>query len=521
MLLIAESGLAEPGCVGRGPIHWAFREYCLGGIMTFFDTIIDSVSERYGLGRGTVSRLLSELLGLISNKEYGGFTGFLTAFQNNGLGDAVDSWVGEGTNTAVTEGEVEKALGNDILTSLASGVGIGRETILPALTGMIPLVVDRLTPDGGLPSEESLMATIAGFSAEPEPARRPVVVEEPEPIAPADGSDRLISWLLPLILLAILVALGIWFCGKSTPTSNVNTAVNDNANFTPANANANTTAPAVESSFKLEARDGKYIATGVVPDQKTFDDIKAALDAQFGAGNVDLSGLKIDAAAKPFPTGWWDNFTKLLPNLKDWKTGVLAFEGNVITEANGLPSAAVDQIKTLFTGWKLPDVFGNVAETVRELAEVSLPDGTKLRAYPGGIEDQLVKFIQSDEYKSGTNDSLKDRWFNFDDLNFEFGTTNLTPESKRQLDNIVAILKAFPDVKIKVGGYTDKKGDDAANLKLSDSRAKAVQAALQKAGVGDQVPEAEGYGEQFATVDENASDKEREIDRKTAVRLLK
>ena len=37
---------------------------------------------------------------------------------------------------------------------------------------------------------------------------------------------------------------------------------------------------------------------------------------------------------------------------------------------------------------------------------------------------------------------------NFDDLNFEFGTTTLTPESQRQLNNIVVILKAFPDAKL-------------------------------------------------------------------------
>ena len=159
--------------------------------------------------------------------------------------------------------------------------------------------------------------------------------------------------------------------------------------------------------------------------------------------------------------------------------------------------------------------------TTRTLTEVVLPNGVKLQAYPGGIEDQLVKFIQSDEYKNANNDKLKDTWFNFDDLNFEFGTTTLTPESKRQLDNITAILKAFPGVKIKVGGYTDKKGDDAANKKLSDDRAKAVQAALKAAGVGAQVPEAEGYGEQFATVDENASDEARLVDRKTSVRLIK
>ncbi|MEK7723788.1 MAG: protein kinase [Acidobacteriota bacterium] len=160
-------------------------------------------------------------------------------------------------------------------------------------------------------------------------------------------------------------------------------------------------------------------------------------------------------------------------------------------------------------------------DTDRKLTEITLPNGIKLQAYPGGIEDQLIKFIVSDEYKNGTADTLKTKWFNFDDLNFKFGTSELVPESKRQLDNITAILKAFPDVKIKIGGYTDKKGDDAANKKLSDTRAKAVKAALDKAGVGAQVPEAEGYGEEQATVAETASDDERKTDRKMAVRLIK
>jgi len=161
------------------------------------------------------------------------------------------------------------------------------------------------------------------------------------------------------------------------------------------------------------------------------------------------------------------------------------------------------------------------AAPAKTLTEVTLPNGVKLQAYPGGIEDQLIQFIQSDAYKTATDSTLKEKWFNFDDLNFEFGTTKLTDSSKRQLDNIAAILKAFPDAKIKVGGYTDKKGDDAANLKLSDGRAKAVQAALKAAGVGAQVPEAEGYGETLAQVDENAADEARAADRRTSVRLLK
>jgi uncharacterized protein YidB (DUF937 family)/outer membrane protein OmpA-like peptidoglycan-associated protein len=341
-----------------------------------------------------------------------------------------------------------------------------------------------------------------------------------------EGDDGILKWLLPLLLLGVLIALAYWFFGTSTPVGNVPSATprpTANVNRAAVNTNANrAAAKTADSSFRIDAIDGKYTVSGVVPDQATFDRIKAALVAQYGEANVDFAGLKVDAAVKPLAANWWDNFSKMLPSLKDWNTGSLAFAGNAVTTASGLPQAAVDQLKSLFSGWTLPaSITTAPAEVSRTLTEVTLPNGTKLQAFPGGIEDQLIGFIQSDGYKNATNDALKDRWFDFDDLNFKFGTTELVPESKRQLDNIVAILKAFPDVKIKIGGYTDKKGDDAANKRLSDGRAKAVKSALDKAGVGAQVPEAEGYGEERATVDENASDEERKIDRKTSVRLIK
>ena len=100
-------------------------------------------------------------------------------------------------------------------------------------------------------------------------------------------------------------------------------------------------------------------------------------------------------------------------------------------------------------------------------------------------------------------------------------STELEAGSQVQLDNLVAILKAYPDAKIKVGGYTDKVGDEAANVKLSTARANYIKTALEKAGVGAQVIGAEGYGSQFATVAATASDAERAVDRKMAVRFAK
>ncbi len=154
--------------------------------------------------------------------------------------------------------------------------------------------------------------------------------------------------------------------------------------------------------------------------------------------------------------------------------------------------------------------------TARELFKVKLPDGVILDAYKGGIEDQLVTFLGTD-YKKLGEDSLKKIWFNFDDLNFETGNAVITAESQKQVNNIAAILKAFPASKLKIGGYTDKTGDEATNKKLSDARAKSVQAALTKAGVEKQIIGAEGYGSEQAIYAADAPDSDRIKDRHVSV----
>ncbi|RKS97649.1 OmpA family protein [Chryseobacterium defluvii] len=150
-------------------------------------------------------------------------------------------------------------------------------------------------------------------------------------------------------------------------------------------------------------------------------------------------------------------------------------------------------------------------------------NGVALKGYKGGMEDRMITFLKSDSYKNAADDNaLKDTWYDFDHVNFKMGSsTELEAGSQGQLDNLVAILKAFPDAKIKIGGYTDKTGNEASNVKLSQARADFIKAALTKAGVGSQVLGAEGYGSKFATVDAKASDAERAVDRKMAVRFAK
>lgn len=131
-----------------------------------------------------------------------------------------------------------------------------------------------------------------------------------------------------------------------------------------------------------------------------------------------------------------------------------------------------------------------------------------------GIESQLIGFVED---QSRLID--KTTWFNFDHLLFETGKATLMPESDVQLKNIAEIMKAYPNVKIKIGGYTDSDGDDKANMKLSAERASNVMNALATMGVTKPRMEAEGYGEQHPVCPANDTPECKQQNRRIAVRV--
>jgi outer membrane protein OmpA-like peptidoglycan-associated protein len=147
-----------------------------------------------------------------------------------------------------------------------------------------------------------------------------------------------------------------------------------------------------------------------------------------------------------------------------------------------------------------------------ELFKRKLPDGTELSIPKLGVENKLINWIES----SAPVD--KSTWFDFDRLLFDTGSATLEPASQEQLSNVAAIMKAYPKVKIKIGGYTDNTGDAAANLKLSDERAKNVMAELVKLGVEPSRMEAEGYGDTHAVADNN-TEEGRQLNRRISLRV--
>ncbi|HRI60779.1 MAG TPA: OmpA family protein, partial [Saprospiraceae bacterium] len=90
----------------------------------------------------------------------------------------------------------------------------------------------------------------------------------------------------------------------------------------------------------------------------------------------------------------------------------------------------------------------------------------------------------------------KNKWFDFPEIMFDVNKATLRPESEVKLNAVLAILNEYPAVKLRIGGYTDTDGNDKANLKLSDERAKTCLAWLTAKGIAADRLEAEGYGEQ-------------------------
>jgi outer membrane protein OmpA-like peptidoglycan-associated protein len=89
-------------------------------------------------------------------------------------------------------------------------------------------------------------------------------------------------------------------------------------------------------------------------------------------------------------------------------------------------------------------------------------------------------------------------------VNFETASANLTDQSFVTLNRVAASLAAHPELQVEVAGYTDSRGSDLYNQRLSQSRAEAVRAYLIQRGVAPERLSARGYGE-TNPIDTNAT----------------
>ncbi len=158
-------------------------------------------------------------------------------------------------------------------------------------------------------------------------------------------------------------------------------------------------------------------------------------------------------------------------------SGVEATKTAVLAPIEAATTAAQSAATTATTA--VTNVFGKVND-----AALGALNSIKFSA--GSAGEQMMGFI-----KGGANGEGR---FRFNNLTFASGSANIDGASGTEVDNMAAILNAYPDVKVKLEGFTDSQGDPTANQTLSQNRAEAVKTRLVGLGIsGDRIT-TRGYG---------------------------
>lgn len=209
----------------------------------------------------------------------------------------------------------------------------------------------------------------------------------------------------------------------------------------------------------------------------------------------------------------------LLRNCGDRRETVGAAADTLRTEANETGDRLAAEADTVATDVRAAaDTVGerleNAADRLGAFFKRNLPTGFELNIPERGVENKLVQYIESDRVVD------KETWFDFDRLLFDTNEATLKPSSQEQLKNVAEILRAYPNVNIKIGGYTDNVGDPKANQNLSERRASSVVGELKRLGVAASRLESEGYGEQHP-VASNDTEAGRAQNRRISIRVTK
>lgn len=98
-----------------------------------------------GLGAGGLGGLLS-----------GGLSDLIKQFQGAGKAEVADSWISTGQNKSIEPTDLDQVLTQQQIDFLTTRTGLSKEELLAGLSQQLPAVIDKLTPDGRLPTADEI-----------------------------------------------------------------------------------------------------------------------------------------------------------------------------------------------------------------------------------------------------------------------------------------------------------------------------------------------------------------------------
>ena len=232
-------------------------------------------------------------------------------------------------------------------------------------------------------------------------------------------------------------------------------------------------APPSDPSLKTLISGDSVELNGVLADQAAVDAVVAQATTSFGAGNV-INNLRVgEHTAQLADTG--ELFSALKRSASDLS---MELDGQSMTVTGELPSSTVKQntlsaVKNSFSG------------TVIDRLTIAAPI---VVAAPQPVAPAPVKIERNvcEETIAGLLNNAK--------INFDTGSSNISPTSFELLENIATTAKRCSDANFEVAGHTDSTGSLDGNMRLSEQRAQAVVSFLLKAGLPSTQFTAAGYG---------------------------
>lgn len=133
--------------------------------MSLWDSIGKGLAGQLA-GGGQQNNLLAAAAQLIGSSNIGGLGGLTQLFNKHGQGDTVASWVSTGDNKPISPDALRGVLGQERIQEVATTAGVSEQEATQGLSSLLPQLVDKLTPDGKLPPDESANSALSQLATQ-------------------------------------------------------------------------------------------------------------------------------------------------------------------------------------------------------------------------------------------------------------------------------------------------------------------------------------------------------------------